>query len=411
MLRADPGKPTTPELTRWDLFLSVAGRPDGIALTRLAHALHVPKENTLFRPLEELVDDKLIVRQDDRYSLARTKRAESLARALQFAVAYDIDYNAYFADDMVGFLKKTFGHDYFTQNDVPPDLLKPDTIARLMNNDLLLVYSYRPFIGKLMENPFIQGLCEFLGIRPNRALFRKKVRLENVIMEKLTGGKAQVAHARNLLGRRGLLLGGWGLGPAPKMIKESIVPENKDLFDPASSKAYQNAVDRMRQRSREGRKLTVDQIKEYHSAAMASTKFGGQLRTVQVHVRNNPYFKTANPKDIPKLLADLAQAVAAMKPANKAEALSVAAYVYNQFLFIHPFEDGNSRTARLLLGHMLRENGLPFDEIPRAWEVRFLQVTKGYKKRDDRDLLELLKEILIFVLNREELGKAREIAG
>jgi hypothetical protein len=41
--------------------------------------------------------------------------------------------------------------------------------------------------------------------------------------------------------------------------------------------------------------------------------------------------------------------------------------------------------------------------------VRFLQVTKGARKRDDRELLELLKEILLARINCEELQKAREL--
>lgn len=413
MLRAEPGRPTTPDLTRWDLFLCVAGRPDGIALTRVAHALRVPKENTLFRPLEELVDDKLLVRQDDRYSLARTRRAEALSRALQFGVAYDIDYNEYLNDDMVAFVRRSYGFDYFTQDDVGLERLKGDLVARLMNNDLLLTYNYSPFLGKLIENPFLQGLCEFLGIRPNRAFFRRRIRIEHVIVDKLMaaqkGDRSQIAAARKLLGPSGLAPAGWGLGTVPGMIKESIVPENRDLFDPASSKAWAQAVERMRQRTREGTPLSLPLVQEYHGLAMASSGIDSSFRTVQVHVRNNPFFRTAAPKDIPKLLSELMAKVVATRPTHKAESLASAAYVYNQFLFIHPFEDGNSRTARLILGHMLRDHGLPFDEIPRAWEVRFLQTTKGYRRRNDSELFDLLKEIMLGHLNHGELEQARRL--
>jgi hypothetical protein len=404
-------------LTCWDLFASVGGRPEGIALTRLAHSLHIAKENTLFRPLEELVDAKLIARDGDRYSLASNKRAQALNLALSFALAYELDYNAYFEQPMVDFLKKVFGFDYFSSADVPTELLRPEVLARLIHNELLLVYSFRPLIGKLIQNPFLDGLCEFLGIRRNRALFRKKIRLETVIHEKLlasrSGGKAQAANARKLLGVSGLSPIGWGLGPTPKIIKASVIPENTGLFDPEASKCYSRAWERMRKRVDEKRRLSVDLIREYHSVAMASTKIGGDFRDHQVQVRNNPHFKTAPPRQVESLLQELMRDASTWKPANTAEVLYLAAFLYNEFLYIHPFEDGNSRTARILLGHILREHQVPFEEIPKSYEVRFLQATKGYRKRNqaDADLVDLLRELYIFHLNRGELEAARRLPG
>ncbi len=415
-MQTGPGT-SHPELTRWDLFASVGGRPEGIALTRLAHLLHIPKENMLFRPLEELVDNKLILREGDRYSLAPNKRAQALNLALSFALAYDLDYNAYFDQAMVDFLKKVFGFDYFTSADVPTELIRPEVLARLIHNDLLLVYSFRPFIGKLIQNPFLDGLCEFLGIRRNRALFRKKIRLETVIQEKLlasqAGGKAQAAQARKMLGAPGLSPVGWGLGPVPRVIKASVIPENTGLFDPESSKCYARAWERMRKRVDEKRRLSLDLVREYHSVAMASTRIGGDFRTHQVQVRNNPHFKTAPARQVESLLHELMQDASNWKPANTVEVLYLAAFLYNEFLYIHPFEDGNSRTARILLGHVLRENHVPFEEIPKSYEVRFLQATKGYRKRNqaDADLVDLLREIYIFHLNRGELEAARRLSG
>jgi hypothetical protein len=416
LLQTGPGT-STPELTCWDLFASVGGRPEGIALTRLAHSLHIAKENTLFRPLEELVDAKLIARDGDRYSLASNKRAQALNLALSFALAYELDYNAYFEQPMVDFLKKVFGFDYFSSADVPTELLRPEVLARLIHNELLLVYSFRPLIGKLIQNPFLDGLCEFLGIRRNRALFRKKIRLETVIHEKLlasrSGGKAQAANARKLLGVSGLSPIGWGLGPTPKIIKASVIPENTGLFDPEASKCYSRAWERMRKRVDEKRRLSVDLIREYHSVAMASTKIGGDFRDHQVQVRNNPHFKTAPPRQVESLLQELMRDASTWKPANTAEVLYLAAFLYNEFLYIHPFEDGNSRTARILLGHILREHQVPFEEIPKSYEVRFLQATKGYRKRNqaDADLVDLLRELYIFHLNRGELEAARRLPG
>ena len=417
MLQTDPGGPERPlqvsDLTRWDLFLSVAGRPEGIALTRLAHDLRVPKEGTLFRPLEELVDERLIVREDDRYSLAPQRRAQGLNRTLSFAIAYDLDYNAYFQDEMLAFLRKVYGFDYFIENDVPPELLRPEVLARLIHNELLLVYKFRPFTGKLIENPFLDGLSEFLGLHRHHALFRKRIGLENVIKDKLsasqTGGKAQAVYARKLLGREALARERWGLGEVPRILKARVVSENTELFDQAAERCFTGAFERMRERVQQKRRLDLDLVREYHGLAMASSGTSGDFRTHAVQVRNNPYFKTAPPKQIEALLQDLVKTVATRKLPTFLDILRLGAYLYNQFVFIHPFEDGNSRTARILLGHLLRENRMPFEEIPRSYEVRFLQATKGYRRRDDDALLVLLNEVYLNHLNREELETARAL--
>ena len=63
--------------------------------------------------------------------------------------------------------------------------------------------------------------------------------------------------------------------------------------------------------------------------------------------------------DIPALLDELVQYV----NTTDAHPLIIAAVVHNQLVTIHPFEDGNGRTARLMQGYILDLNGYGFNGI------------------------------------------------
>lgn len=76
--------------------------------------------------------------------------------------------------------------------------------------------------------------------------------------------------------------------------------------------------------------------------------------------------KTGNPDyippeycDIPELLDELVEYV----NTTDDHPLIVAAVVHYQLVTIHPFEDGNGRTARLLSGYIMDLNGYGFNGI------------------------------------------------
>ena len=76
--------------------------------------------------------------------------------------------------------------------------------------------------------------------------------------------------------------------------------------------------------------------------------------------------KTGNPDyippeycDIPGLLDELVEYV----NTTDDHPLIVAAVVHYQLVTIHPFEDGNGRTARLLSGYIMDLNGYGFNGI------------------------------------------------
>ena len=79
--------------------------------------------------------------------------------------------------------------------------------------------------------------------------------------------------------------------------------------------------------------------------------------------------------DIPKLLDELVNYV----NTTDDHPLIVAAIVHYQLVTIHPFEDGNGRTARLLSGYILDVNGFGFNGIGSLEEYFAYDVEEYYE--------------------------------
>ena len=79
--------------------------------------------------------------------------------------------------------------------------------------------------------------------------------------------------------------------------------------------------------------------------------------------------------DIPDLLDELVQYV----NSTDDHPLIVAAIVHYQLVTIHPFEDGNGRTARLLSGYILDMNGYGFNGIGSLEEYFAYDIDEYYK--------------------------------
>lgn len=79
------------------------------------------------------------------------------------------------------------------------------------------------------------------------------------------------------------------------------------------------------------------------------------------------------PEEVPALVKKF---IADLGSAKKKHPIELAALVHNQFVTIHPFYDGNGRTARLLMNLILIQNGHPVTVIPPIYRVQYLELTR-----------------------------------
>lgn len=113
------------------------------------------------------------------------------------------------------------------------------------------------------------------------------------------------------------------------------------------------------------RKLILD-VQKYVEKGASKEKIGlrgpmppGVLFAVYDSKSGHPDYIPPECTDIPLLLDELVDYV----NATDDHPLIVAAVVHYQLVTIHPFEDGNGRTARLLSGYILDINGYGFNGI------------------------------------------------
>ena len=109
--------------------------------------------------------------------------------------------------------------------------------------------------------------------------------------------------------------------------------------------------------------LTLDfilTIQKQVTAKLIPHSYIGNLRVQPVFVNNPRTGETAylppDAKEVPKLMDELISFINANK--RKIDPLILAGFFHKQFVIIHPFMDGNGRTARLVTKALLADMGL-----------------------------------------------------
>jgi len=129
------------------------------------------------------------------------------------------------------------------------------------------------------------------------------------------------------------------------------------------------------------KKLILD-VQKYVEKGASEEKIGlrgamppGVLFAVYDSQTGNPDYIPPEYSDIPELLDELVEYV----NTTDDHPLIVAAVVHYQLVTIHPFEDGNGRTARLLSGYILDINGYGFNGIGSLEEYFAYDINEYYE--------------------------------
>ena len=126
-----------------------------------------------------------------------------------------------------------------------------------------------------------------------------------------------------------------------------------------------------------GRILDEETVKHYHRwLTLAGTAGGGEYRRKNIRVRESGVTRPTYDR-VPALMGMLWERAKEeqgrldrCKPQDDEDVLRVAVAFHQRLVFIHPFEDGNGRVARLAMNHLLRRYEKPYvilepvDEAP-----------------------------------------------
>lgn len=106
----------------------------------------------------------------------------------------------------------------------------------------------------------------------------------------------------------------------------------------------------------------------------------GEYRKEPVFITGSEY-PLPHYEDVPKLMKDFVEWME--KNRNKGNAVQFAALAHKNFVYIHPFVDGNGRVARLLMNAILLQNGYLPASIPPMRKYDYSMALENGRKDKD----------------------------
>ncbi|MCL2484596.1 MAG: Fic family protein [Endomicrobia bacterium] len=148
-----------------------------------------------------------------------------------------------------------------------------------------------------------------------------------------------------------------------RVICDNITTGSKPVKDYLEAKNHADAFKFVLELAKDKRNITENDILEIHRQILKGIdeEFSGRYRNVRVRIAGSQVIMP-NPAKVYDLMQDFVKwlETSELTPAHK------AAVAHFKFVSIHPFIDGNGRTARLLLNLILLKNGfLPLIIRPR----------------------------------------------
>lgn len=166
------------------------------------------------------------------------------------------------------------------------------------------------------------------------------------------------------------------LGETQLVIREGLTISGKPLRDTLEAKNLNHALDFFEEIVKaDSQPLTVQDIRNIHALILRGIddRNAGAYRTVQVKISGSRY-TPPEPARIDGEMKDLDQwlpTVSIRNPISDVDPVIAACAAHAWFVTIHPFIDGNGRTARLLMNLVLMRHGYPLTIITKDDRQRY----------------------------------------
>lgn len=142
------------------------------------------------------------------------------------------------------------------------------------------------------------------------------------------------------------------------------------------------------------KKITEREILEIHKIILQGIDDtnAGRYRTVAVRIAGSTVI-LPNPMKVPELMDEFI----AWLHAAKGDIVDIAAEAHFKFVSIHPFVDGNGRTARLLMNLILLQAGFPPAIIRKEDRMKYINIIEHAQLTKDTSAF---KEIIYEAVSR-----------
>lgn len=412
-------------VTKYDVFELVYRNLAPIKPIEVVKNFHKDEReyHIIHRLLRELAKDKLLIKTEHGFQIRVGGKVELLYSLIQYCLKNNVNYNLLLDKKLAGFVSLALQKKELTSKDIH---INPRTLKkyiRILNKyGLLLIISEKPLRVKLFYNIFLNNLLIYFGykhsvitegsvnyfpeIKKELSIYRR-LRKENEMEYQGIVNEFEMSFVHHSLALEGNPI---TLPDTFRILRDNVIPANLRSMDVDEVKNYQSAILQMLQDTQDKKLLSLPLVLDYHKMSMSHVpRLAGKIRTVGVFIKGNPSFKVTKPSMIKKELDNLFEKYNGFikkKRIPLEDVLTFAVYFHNEFQHIHPFEDGNSRTTRLITFHLLQSRDIPILDIPFGLLDEYLNYTKGAKKRNDEKLLGSLQKIILWNLKKinERLG-------
>ena len=165
------------------------------------------------------------------------------------------------------------------------------------------------------------------------------------------------------------------------LLEDGITVGGKPIRDCYEATGHAKAYDYMLSLARsEDFRLTEDAVKRLHYLFYSGidSESAGRYRKEQVFITGTDYLPSA-PEDVPRLMAGLIAEFENRQ--NTLHPVAFAAYAHRALVDIHPFPDGNGRTARLLMNLILVNKGYCIVSIPPVLRLDYITALQQAQRR------------------------------
>ena len=175
------------------------------------------------------------------------------------------------------------------------------------------------------------------------------------------------------------------------VLEEGITIGGKRLHDHLEAVGHSQAYDYMYALTQK-KQLEEKDIKYLHHLFYfrIDEAQAGVYRTERAYITGSHYALPL-PEKIPGLMQDLVERLATMR--ETLHPVEYAALAHKEFVFIHPFIDGNGRVARLLMNLVLLSHGFTIAIIPPILRQEYIRALEK-AHTNDRDFVQFIAQVV-----------------
>lgn len=155
------------------------------------------------------------------------------------------------------------------------------------------------------------------------------------------------------------------------ILKEGLTISGKSMREHLEATNHRNAIEYLSELLTKVEPVTQEDIKRIHFLVLEGINNlnAGKYRSVEVYISGTTQV-LPKPEAVPGLMLDFSKWLVERQEKRDMHPVRLAAQAHYKFVAIHPFIDGNGRTARLLMNLILMKYGYPIAIVECETEKR-----------------------------------------